>query len=142
MLRFLPFILLLSACGQRTAEGSGTTTGAEQAAISDLIEVTSPRINEQVTSPLTVSGRARGSWYFEADFPLKLVDGNGHTLARGYASAEGAWMTEDFVPFTGTLDFSGSDPDSGYLILQRANPSGLAKYADSLRIPVNFRPVP
>lgn len=43
---------------------------------SEMIEVTGPANNAQITSPLTLTGRARGPWYFEASFPIELQDNN------------------------------------------------------------------
>ena len=40
----------------------------------DTVVVDIPEIDAQVSSPLTVSGRARGTWYFEASFPVQLLD--------------------------------------------------------------------
>ena len=41
---------------------------------SDLIVVDQPQPLAEVASPLSVVGQARGYWYFEADFPLRLED--------------------------------------------------------------------
>src|ERR1700746_2179249 len=45
---------------------------------------------DAVTSPLTITGKAKG-WYFEASFPVKLLDGQGNVLASGPAQAQGDW---------------------------------------------------
>jgi len=121
-----------------------------QAAIeakSDLIVVNQPVPGSTIESPLTVSGEARGTWYFEASFPLVLTDWDGRIIAEGFATAEGEWMTEDLVPYSGTLEFtspySAGDPafmQRGSLILQKANPSGLPENDDALEIPVMFAP--
>ena len=104
-----------------------------------LIRVTSPRPNSTVESPLTITGQARGYWYFEASFPVVLVDWDGKIIAQGIAQAQGEWMTEDFVPFEATLIFV-ADPNAysnrGALILRKDNPSGLPEYDDALEIPV------
>ena len=106
-----------------------------------LIRVTSPRPNSTVESPLTITGQARGYWYFEASFPVVLVDWDGKIIAQGIAQAQGEWMTEDFVPFEATLTFT-ADPNAysnrGSLILQKDNPSGLPQNDDALEIPVLF----
>jgi len=47
---------------------------------SDLIRLDSPRPNEAITSPLTIRGTARGYWFFEASFPIRLVDEKGEVL--------------------------------------------------------------
>ncbi len=107
----------------------------------DLVHLTAPHPNDLVTSPITVSGGARGTWYFEASFPVILVGANGDTLAMKPAQAQGEWMTADFVPFTLSLDFTvPSALEGGTLILKKDNPSGLPEHDAELRIPLRFRP--
>ena len=102
------------------------------------ISVTTPAPNALVTSPLTVTGEARGTWYFEASFPVELFDANGLMLAQVPAQAQGEWMTTDFVPFSVTLTFSVPTTKTGTLVLKKDNPSGLPEFDDELRIPVVF----
>ena len=105
----------------------------------DLIRVTNVKPNQIVASPLTVEGEARGYWFFEASFPVRLLDANGKELAVTPAQAEGEWMTKDFVPFRVTLTFSPPTTETGTLVLEKDNPSGLPEHADELRMPVRFR---
>lgn len=111
----------------------------------DLIMLTSPEPNETISSPLTLTGKARGTWYFEGSFPVILTDWDGRIIAEQVATARGPWMTEDFVPFTLTFSFTSSyhagDPDfmqRGSLILRKDNPSGLPEHDDALEIPIIF----
>ncbi len=107
----------------------------------DLIVLNQPRPNDDIRSPLTITGMARGNWFFEASFPIVLVDWDGRIIAQHYATAQGEWMTEDFVPFTSTLEFERPDTrvsNRGALILQRDNPSGLPENDDALEIPIFF----
>ncbi|MCX6780019.1 MAG: hypothetical protein NT034_02455 [Candidatus Magasanikbacteria bacterium] len=114
--------------------------GNEQAKI-DLIRIQTPRPNEVVQSPLTITGQARGTWFFEGSFPVVLTDWDGLIIAQGTATAKGDWMTTEFVPFTATLIFT-VDKDvysnKGTLILRKDNPSGLPQNDDALEIPVVF----
>jgi len=71
----------------------------------DLIRIESPRPGQEIASPLTITGEARGTWYFEGDFPVVLTDWDGRIIAQHYATAQGEWMTEDFVPFSSELSF-------------------------------------
>ena len=103
---------------------------------SNLIRVESPEPYEAVESPLFITGVARGTWYFEASFPVSLVDENGDVIASGIATAQDEWMTEAFVPFTATLIWSNTLAEPAFVILQKDNPSGLPEYDDELRIPV------
>ena len=105
---------------------------------SDLIQVETPKRNEIVASPLLVKGRARGYWYFEASFPIKVEDEKGNIIAIKPAQAKGEWMTREFVPFEAILEFDESKTRKGFLILEKDNPSGLPEQADRLVIPVRF----
>lgn len=104
----------------------------------DLIRVTSPTVNAVVSSPLKITGEARGNWYFEASFPVKLLDANGKQLAIAPAQAQGEWMTTEFVPFEVTLTFATPTTSTGTLVLEKDNPSGEARFDDSISIPVRF----
>lgn len=104
----------------------------------DLIVVDSPRAYEKISSPLVVMGRARGTWYFEASFPVKLFDDNGKELVAVPAQAKTNWMTTDLVEFSVVLNFSNPATQKGYIILEKDNPSGLPENADELKIPVSF----
>src|SRR6185312_2217908 len=74
-------------------------------ALKDTIVVDAPAQNAQVTSPLAITGKARGNWYAEATAPIALLDQNGSVIAQGTIRAQGDWMTTDFVPFVGTLTY-------------------------------------
>ena len=105
----------------------------------DMFRVTAPVANAVVRSPLTVSGEARGNWYFEASFPVRILDANGKELGVIPAQAQGEWMTTNFVPFSISLSFATSTTATGVLVLQKDNPSGLPEHDASVRIPVRFR---
>jgi len=87
--------------------------------------------------------KIRGFWYFEGDFPLILTDWDGKIIAEGHATAKGEWMTDSFVPFSGTLEFEKSEtsdsiPSTGSLILKKDNPSDLPENDDALEMTVRF----
>lgn len=133
------FVLaVVIALGAGCAEGTpstGNTGNAEEKR--DSIRVSAPSVHGVVTSPITISGEARGTWYFEATFPVKLVGENGDVLAQDHATADGDWMTEDFVPFTAALEFDAR-PQDATLVLMKDNPSGDPSRDDELRIPVRI----
>jgi len=94
----------------------------------DLIVVTSPSLGEQVGNPIVLEGMARGYWFFEASAPVVVTNWNGLIIGEGYVTAEGEWMTEDIVPFSGTLSYEIPENNysaTGTLIFMRDNPSGL-----------------
>lgn len=111
----------------------------------DLIRVSYPLPNDEVKSPLTVVGEARGSWFFEGSFPVYLTDWDGKIIAEGHATAKADWMTTEFVPFEATLTFTTERNvanNSGTLILKKDNPSGLPKNDDALEIHVILKNPP
>jgi hypothetical protein len=119
--------------GQTFTEDIGNESGK-----GDLIRVDSPRPSQPVASPLVVTGQARGTWFFEASFPVKLVAADGTVLAQAPAQAQGDWMTTEFVPFSVTLQFSAPTSGQAMLILAKDNPSGDPAKDDSLQVPVTF----
>lgn len=105
-----------------------------------LMKVHVPSPNQVIESPLIVKGEARGSWYFEATFPVVLVNWDGVIIAESHAQAEGKWMTEEFVPFEATLEFETPIyGENGTLMLQRSNPSGLLEHEEAFEVSVKFK---
>ncbi len=103
--------------------------------------VTSPMKDSVISSPIVIAGEAPGFWYFEATFPVVLVNWDGLIIVQGYATAQGEWMTQEYVPFTATLEFTPQEyGDTGALILQRDNPSGLPQNDDAVEVPIRFTP--
>lgn len=111
----------------------------EKPSARETLTVDQPLPKEGVRSPLTVKGKAKGTWFFEGSFPVILLDKEGEVLVRGIAEAQENWMTEAMVPFRATLQFDSPDAERGYLKFEKANPSGLPEHAESFRQEVVFR---
>jgi len=103
----------------------------------DLIQLDYPRPNQGISSPLTLTGQARGTWFFEGDFPIVILY-KGQVVADGIASAQSDWMTEDFVKFKAEIDYDGPHSGKGTIVLKKDNPSGLPANADELTVPIFF----
>lgn len=117
----------------------GSESVASPSAKSNLIRVGIPRPDDIVQSPLAAEGEARGNWFFEADFPVRVFDEDGTELGVGIARANGEWMTPDFVPFSAAVQFRAPKGGRGTVVFQKNNPSDLREHDDALRIPVRFR---
>jgi hypothetical protein len=102
------------------------------------ITIIYPQANEPVTSPLIITGRAIGQWFFEAQFNAELYDSDGVMLGTSILTAEGEWMTEDFVPFQGTMEFANPKSATGTLRFLSANPSGLPEHQKTYDVLVSF----
>ncbi|MCD4760494.1 Gmad2 immunoglobulin-like domain-containing protein [bacterium] len=122
-----------NAAGQTFTEDIGNELEKQ-----NLITIDNPRPNQIITSPLSISGQARGYWFFEADFPVKIYDNNGQILGNGIAIAQDEWMTENFVPFSLKLTFDPPNTEQGTIVFEKDNPSGLSENEDSLIMPVQF----
>lgn len=83
-----------------------------------------PVPGQEVKSPLLISGQAKGTWFFEGVFTVRLVDVEGNTLSFGSAQAGADWMTENYVPFTASLVFGTPTTVAGRLVFTQSDPSG------------------
>ncbi len=113
----------LSGCGEKNQK--------------DII-VNYPQPNGSVGNPLAVEGQARGNWFFEAVFPVRVLDDKGKELGRGTMQALSDWMTSDLVPFKGEVNFRITGVKNGILVLEKDNPSGLPENAGKIEIPILF----
>ena len=103
----------------------------------EFISIQTPEPGTVVNSPLIIKGRARGSWFFEGDFPVVLEDAAGNVLARSFVTAEEEWMTQEFVTFTGEISFTNTvEGLAGKLIFKKDNPTDRRDLDDSSAIPV------
>ncbi len=130
--------LIILAAGAWYVWSSQAPTGPQLSwnnADEDMIKLDLVRPGVTVLPKFIVSGEARGSWYFEASFPVEVLDKDGKQIGQGIAQAQGEWRTEEFVPFRAELnvgDYSGS----ATIILKKDNPSGMEENDASLSVPV------
>jgi len=108
------------------------------AASTSEIAIFSPLPGTVLASPFSVSGQAKGTWFFEANLPVKLLDENDNIILAHFATATSDWMTEALVPFAGELAFTTA-ATSGYLLISKDNPSDLPQNDAAIRIPVKFK---
>ena len=106
----------------------------------DLIFIATPRPNAGVVNIVDIHGQARGFWFFEGDFPIRLEDTEGILIAEGFGQAVGEWMTEDFVTFVTSIPFSVDRDTPAVLVFERDNPSDLPENDDELRLPIILKP--
>ncbi len=108
-------------------------------ATEDNIKFELPYPGAVVGKEFIATGEARGMWYFEASFPIKVLGSGGELLAETYATAQGEWMTEEFVPYRSeTIKIPVSYIGKATLILGRSNASGLPENDASVSIPINI----
>jgi hypothetical protein len=121
---------------------AGTITYVDDAQVQpaqDPVILEKLAANDIVQSPLTISGKALGSWFFEASFPVRLLDGNGALLVTSYAQAQGEWMTADYASFSSSISFKVPATENGFIEFAKDNPSGLPENDAMVRIPIRFK---
>lgn len=123
--------------GRTYAEELPLPTPTYLNASADMIAVSNPTPGAVTGKSFTVTGQARGTWYFEASFPIEVRDARGNVIATSTgAPADGAdWMTEELVPFTSEITVPESFIGEAVLVLMNDNPSGLPENARSMSIP-------
>lgn len=121
------------------ADGQTYTEVVDEKELNTDPVIFSPDLSRPVTSPLSINGEARGFWFFERQFNIRLVDDKGRDIATGTARTKSSAMTAEFIPFNVTLNFKNPTAKMGSLILEKANPSGLASQARRVELPVLFQ---
>lgn len=111
--------------------------------IADKFMISSIKPNDGIASPVTILGKARGSWFSEGNFPIEIYDDNDKLLIATNAlfipkSEEDTWMTEDFVDFKSIINFNEPSTDSGYILFKKDNPSGKSENDESFKLSVKF----
>lgn len=129
---FIAFSLL----SPQTAQAPDT---ADIPTSNENVSVTSPLPKAIISSPVTILGEAKGPYYFEASFPVNILDENGTVVGQGFASAQSEWMTEDFVPFVATVTFTSPGAGkTGFIRLKNDNPSGDPARDKYFDLPITF----
>lgn len=134
----LTTVCALAACSPPASApadaGSAATTQTTAPTVGDLAQVSTPTANAAVTSPLHVTGVAPANWYFENQFPIRLVDAQGRVLAEAAATPRVNW-TENAEPkaFDATLTFTATG--AATLVLQEDMPDGTPR---EVRVPVTL----
>ena len=126
-----------------TTDAVNISATSTPASLDDLIVVTSPLPNAVISSTtVTITGKARGNWFFEASFPIEVFgDPAEGLLGNGIGQAQGDWMTVDYVPFTATVHILPTIQTPGetlHILLKNDNPSGDPAKQKTLDIPVHF----
>jgi eight-cysteine-cluster-containing protein len=105
--------------------------------VTDMV-VVFPEQGDRVSSPVEVIGKAKGNWFFEATFPVTVLDDNQNEIGYGFVESLGEWMTEDFVDFKGEITFNSAGHDGGEIVFKNSNPSGMPEFEKSVSVKVKF----
>ncbi|MBI2038189.1 MAG: Gmad2 immunoglobulin-like domain-containing protein [Candidatus Magasanikbacteria bacterium] len=107
-------------------------------ATNNLIVVDNPVPGAMVGKEFTITGKARGNWFFEASFPVQILDQYNNVLVNTFATAQTDWMTTDFVPYTVTITIPGAYTGPAIVVLRKDNPSALPANDASISFPITI----
>ena len=136
-------IFVQPAKGPTVTQTASSTveTGQSQTAISadGHLEVSLPHPDDVITSPVAIEGLVTGGgWFFEASFPIKVLDGNGAVIGTGQAQALSDWTSTGTVPFSASIVFTAPHYTTGTIVFSRDNPSGAIQNVESFSMPILF----
>ena len=103
----------------------------------EYIEVDLPFPGAVTGKEFKVIGRARG-FYFEASFPVEVLDKDGRRIFIGPAQAQGEWMVDSLVPFEITVKVPDTYIGPATLVLHKDNPSDMRQYDASISFPITI----
>jgi hypothetical protein len=136
----LSFALVLAACSQPAEEAPtpapapDVTAAPLSAAVVDV-----PQSGARVTSPLTVTGTAPAGWFFENQFPVRLLDAQGAEIALAPAHPRVNWTEPGDKEFDAIIAFNVTRETAATLVLEQDMPPEDGPTAQ-VRIPVTLLP--
>lgn len=102
-----------------------------------LVTITSPLANSQVTSPVQVTGIVPENWFNQEVFEIVLENSSGTVIAKTTADMVASDQAKS-ANFKAQLSWDGQETGNGILRLNKANPSGLQANADQVEIALKF----
>jgi hypothetical protein len=133
LVAFLPTKMAVSPAMQNLGKITYKNTSV------DKIQVDLPFPDAVVGKDFSVMGKARG-WFFEASFPVEVLDKSGKVLALVTAHPKSGedWMTADFVNFQADIKVPQAYIGPATLVLKKDNPSGLPENDASVSFPITI----
>ena len=104
------------------------------------IQIISPEVNEEIFSPLKITGSVNGNGWggFEGQVgTVKLLDDKGNQLGLAILTAIDDWM-QPVVNFEAILNFQSPIEQSGTLVFHNENPSDMRDKDKTFILPVKI----
>ena len=92
--------------------------------------------NDTVQVGSILSGSITGGWFFEGEFPVRVLNEDMEILDTVLAKTSQDWMTEDDISFEVVLDIDIEESSNVILRFEKSNPSGLIENDDYIDFPV------
>jgi hypothetical protein len=126
----------VAATSTPAAETANPSSATYQNATEKDIFVHAPHPGQSLTQSFVVTGYARGTWFFEAVFPVEVRNKKDVVIGTAQGRADSDWMTTDLVPFTAEINLKALYNGPATIVLRKDNPSGDPARDASISIPV------
>ncbi len=105
----------------------------------DLL-VFQPQAQQKILPPLTITGQARGYWFYNNEFPVIVYDSTDTAIAYGVAKTTADTNTKEFLPFTAVIEEYTFLPAKkrGYILFQRSTGDIQQGRQNTARVPIQF----
>ncbi len=128
----------------KTADGivAGTSvaiaSGGIESKVAKTISVATPIPLSTISNPVHVTGKAKNNWFFEATFPVEVIDEDGVVLGQGQAHAATDWTVPGMIDFSADITWQDTTDNRGFIVLTKDDPSGLGN-VPMIKVPIFFR---
>lgn len=85
---------------------------------------------DEIDLGYVIKGSVTGSWYFEGEFPVRVLNEQMEVVETLIAFAKDDWMTTERVPFELEVNFPLIADSYTVLRFEKSNPSGLIENSD------------
>lgn len=102
------------------------------------VSVTQPELGATITSPVTVTGQAPGTWFFEAVLQFEILSDDGGVVGEEIFVTDEMWMTEDLLDFSLEIEFDSPDANLGFIKVIKHDVSDIPRNKNFFYWPISF----
>jgi hypothetical protein len=110
--------------------------GNDERPLGELIRINEIYPGAIIGSSYIVTGKAKYSWFFEGDFPVKLKDEYGTILSSTYAAALSSRKQPGWIPFRANIIYIAAPGTEARLVFELHNPSDTEGFQRAIEVPV------
>ena len=88
-----------------------------------------------------VKGKVSGEWFFEGNFPVRVLNEQGEIVKFISVTTQDDWMTSDLISFSFKLDTQLEEESIVVLRFEKSNPSGLEENDDFAQVTITVKPI-
>lgn len=132
--------LLGGGCSDTFNQSTTTISGTNQPRFSHPdIKITTPNSGSTVKNEMMIEGVAKTSWFAQSIASGDIRNEKNEKIGAFTIRTQSTLKDNSFVTFTGKIIYSDPQTKTGYIVLNKANPTGDVSKNVSLWVPVRFQ---